>query len=149
MALGMCSPQPALFIQGTSLHGVPAPRPPPPPLPCTNISIRFCLQVCNNQCRLVDNHLGLCLFSAVFTMDPRDDTIGYGTEESTNSGTDPDMPPLVDGKPIVRSWSNGEVEVRSSVATREAQVQFRCQLRRRAKSAGCFFHRGISSLSVG
>ena len=73
-------------------------------------------------------------------MDPRDDTIGYGTEESTNSGTDPDMPPLVDGKAIVRSWSNGEVEVRSSVATRESQVQFRCQLRRRAKSAGCFFH---------
>ena len=82
-------------------------------------------------------------------MNPRDVAISYGTAESTKSGTDPDMPPLEDKKPMSRSTSDGFIYRNPTAETLEAQVHFRCQLRRTAKSAGCFFHRGYSRLSVG
>ena len=76
------------------------------------------------------------------TMDPRDDVrSNIGSDVSTHSGTDVDMPPLMEQthpdvvRVMSRSRSN-EADYRGGKECREAQREFRCQVRRRATSAG-------------
>ena len=68
-----------------------------------------------------------------------------GSEGSTDSGTDPDMPSLIYHK-MSRSRSN-TFERRPSVEALDAQRKFRNQVRRRRKSAGCC-EQGTGRLSV-
>jgi len=67
-------------------------------------------------------------------MDPHDVASSGGPEESTDSGTDPDMPALIDYK-MSRSRSN-TFERRPRAEALETQREWRNQVRRRCKSAG-------------
>ena len=83
----------------------------------------------------VGRRLGLYL-----TMDPRDDVrSSIGSDVSTHSGTDVDMPPMIaptdPDHRMSRSRSN-KLDYRPGEECREAQREYRCQVRRRATSAG-------------